>query len=220
MTIYNRNKLAVAVFAVSIISIAAGYLLAGNLQSSMAASPQNERTTIAKTVWSVIQGNEKTTTTKTVETVEHSHDGLPLHKHVVTVVVAVTETTPHGTFHDFPASQPNLPIMASNTTGNATGHAAMPGIAATPGPGGASSQEPQIVIMAREYMGGTLTVPVGTKVTWVSKDSEPHTVTSDSGLFNGMLNLNGSFSFTFTEAGTYKYHCENRPEMTGTITVK
>lgn len=215
MTVHDRSKLVVVAFAVIIISIAAGIYLAGSRQSSLAAPPPQEITNTVKTVWYLFQGNQQTTTTKTVETLVHSHDGLPLHKHDVTVQVAVTETTPHATFHDFPATQTAVPVAAADNTTGHDGHGG-----ATPAPGEAPPQGPQIMIMAREFMGGTLTVPVGTNVTWVSKDGEPHTVTSDSGLFNGAIFLNGSFSFTFTEAGIYKYHCENRPEMTGTITVK
>ena len=214
MTKQDRNKLTVIASVLFIVAIAAGLYMANNFQNAAASSPrQNEQTNIVKNVWSVIKGSEKTTTTNTLEVVMHSHDGLPQHKHVVNVEVAVTETTPHGTFHDFPATQTDAPAAVPNATGNETGHV-------MPGQGAAATDGQQIMIMNREFMGGTLTVAVGTKVTWVNMDSETHTVTSDTGLFNGMLNLNDSFSFTFTEAGTYKYHCENRPEMTGTITVK
>jgi plastocyanin len=46
-------------------------------------------------------------------------------------------------------------------------------------------------------------------------------VTADQGAFdsNG-LSPGNSFSFTFTKAGTYTYHCKIHPSMTATIMVK
>ncbi len=71
------------------------------------------------------------------------------------------------------------------------------------------------------FSSSTLTVKAGTKVTWTNSDTAPHTVTSDSGsmLNSGNLSTGQSFSFTFTEAGTYTYHCALHPSMTGTVVV-
>src|SRR3972149_4075864 len=41
--------------------------------------------------------------------------------------------------------------------------------------------------VGREFRPNILTVPVGTKVTWTNNDAEPHTVTSDTGLFDASL---------------------------------
>jgi plastocyanin len=66
----------------------------------------------------------------------------------------------------------------------------------------------------------TLTVPVGTTVTWRNTTSAPHTVTSDTGnTLNGMLSTGGTYSFTFTTAGTYAYHCSIHPFMKAMIIV-
>jgi len=69
----------------------------------------------------------------------------------------------------------------------------------------------------------TITVKVGSTITWTDKDSIGHTVTSLTGptSFNsGILSApGGTFKFTFTKAGTYTYHCMVHPSMTGTITV-
>ena len=65
-----------------------------------------------------------------------------------------------------------------------------------------------------------LEVKVGTTVTWTNKDGTNHTVTSDDGAFDsGTLRRGSSFSFTFTEAGTFTYHCNFHSGMTGGITV-
>lgn len=66
----------------------------------------------------------------------------------------------------------------------------------------------------------SLTVTAGTKVTWTNKDSTTHTVTADGGAFNHMLSPGDTFSFTFTKAGTYQYHCSIHPTMTATIVVQ
>ena len=68
-------------------------------------------------------------------------------------------------------------------------------------------------------------VAAGTKVTWTNKDSVAHTVTSGTrpnkdGKFDGQLAASGTFSFTFTAAGTYQYFCTVHSSMNGTITVK
>jgi len=65
-----------------------------------------------------------------------------------------------------------------------------------------------------------VTVKAGTTITWTNNDSAPHTATSASGLFNsGNLNKGQSFSFKFTEPGTYPYVCVYHPNMKATITV-
>lgn len=67
----------------------------------------------------------------------------------------------------------------------------------------------------------TITVPVGTKVTWVNKDDIPHTVTSDTKLFaSRALDTDQQFSFTFTAPGTNNYYCSMHPKMTGKVIVK
>jgi len=67
----------------------------------------------------------------------------------------------------------------------------------------------------------TLTVPVGTTVTWTNNDSTTHTVTADDGSFDsGNVDRGGTFSFTFSTAGTINYHCKIHPNMTASITVQ
>jgi len=53
-----------------------------------------------------------------------------------------------------------------------------------------------------------LRIQVGETVTWSNRDSFAHTITSDDGLFDsGLLEEGGSWSWTFTTPGTYRYHC-------------
>jgi plastocyanin len=67
----------------------------------------------------------------------------------------------------------------------------------------------------------SLTVAVGSTVTWSNLDDEPHTVVSDTGLFrSGALDTAGTFSFRFDKPGTYHFTCSIHPRMVGTIVVR
>lgn len=83
-----------------------------------------------------------------------------------------------------------------------------------------SAADTAITIQGFAFSPATITVPVGTKVTWTNKDPATHTVTSDTGLFDSKnLTTGGTFSFTFTQAGSFAYHCNIHPRMTATIVV-
>lgn len=63
-------------------------------------------------------------------------------------------------------------------------------------------------------------VRVGQTVTWVNRDANSHTVTSNSGAFDsGDVPSGGSWTHTFTQAGAYDYHCSPHPWMRGTVVV-
>ena len=64
-----------------------------------------------------------------------------------------------------------------------------------------------------------MTIRVGTTVTWTNKDDGEHTVTSDDGVFNGSVTDGATFSFTFTEAGEFPYHCDIHRSMKTKIIV-
>jgi plastocyanin len=67
----------------------------------------------------------------------------------------------------------------------------------------------------------TLTVPVGTTVTWTNSDDIPHTSVSTEGVFKSkVLDTDEKFSYTFIKAGTYPYYCTIHPKMTGTVVVQ
>ena len=83
--------------------------------------------------------------------------------------------------------------------------------------GGGSTVE----IMNFMFMPGSLTVPVGTTVTWKFDDSTDHTVSADDNSFASSPMPNGqTFTHTFSTAGTVAYHCSIHPFMKGTIIVK
>ena len=66
----------------------------------------------------------------------------------------------------------------------------------------------------------TLTVISGTTILWTNKDVISHTVTSDAGLFDsGTLKSGDTFSYTFSAAGPYTYHCSIHSTMVGSVIV-
>ena len=78
-----------------------------------------------------------------------------------------------------------------------------------------------IYIQNMAFSPSTITVAVGTTLKWTNLDNVGHTVTSTTSLFSsGTLNQSGTFSFTFSTAGTYNYKCSIHPTMTGTVIVQ
>ena len=74
---------------------------------------------------------------------------------------------------------------------------------------------------ASAYVPNPLTVAQGAVVTWSNSDSTTHDVVADGGSFDsGRMNQNGTFSMTFTQKGTFTYHCSIHPTMTGTVVVQ
>jgi plastocyanin len=67
----------------------------------------------------------------------------------------------------------------------------------------------------------TTEIGVNNTVVWKNEDTDWHTATSDIPEFNsGMIQPGGSFTHTFLRAGTYTYHCDPHPWMTGVVIVK
>src|SRR5690242_8901586 len=60
----------------------------------------------------------------------------------------------------------------------------------------------------------TLKVHPGDTVTWTNHDEEPHTVAAGDGSFRSPgMDSNATFSFTFTNPGSYDYICSIHPSM-------
>ena len=68
----------------------------------------------------------------------------------------------------------------------------------------------------------TLTLSVGTTVTWINHDNVPHVVSSAGNRFkkSTVLRTGQTFSHSFVATGTYSYLCSIHPRMTGKIIVK
>jgi plastocyanin len=78
----------------------------------------------------------------------------------------------------------------------------------------------EVFIQGMAFNPATITVAANTTIKWTNKDGGAHTVTSNTGLFeSGTLVTGAAYSFTFTSAGTYPYHCTFHPTMTATVVV-
>ena len=85
-----------------------------------------------------------------------------------------------------------------------------------------------------QFSPGSTQISVGSQVTWTNTGQSVHTVTSDSGQwdsgsisapssggdpYGGGGSAGGSYSRTFSQAGTFLYHCSIHANMNGTVTV-
>lgn len=72
--------------------------------------------------------------------------------------------------------------------------------------------------VANGFVPKTITVQVGTTVTWTNRDTVVHNVSSDA--FNsGDIAPGETYQRTFNQVGSYDYNCSIHPSMTGTINV-
>ncbi len=86
------------------------------------------------------------------------------------------------------------------------------------GPAAEEKDKYEVVIDNFSFGPAELTVPKGTKVTWVNRDDVPHTVVSTEGKFKSQaLDTDEKFSFVFNDAGTYEYYCSLHPKMTAKV---
>jgi amicyanin len=68
----------------------------------------------------------------------------------------------------------------------------------------------------------SITVKVGTTVTWTNGDADPHNVISRGSrgpLRSPTLHRGNTYKHTFTKTGRYAYLCTIHPYMTGTVVV-
>jgi plastocyanin len=84
----------------------------------------------------------------------------------------------------------------------------------------AKAEDTKVMIDNFTFEPAQLTVKVGTTVTWTNRDDIPHTIVSAGKFRSKTMDTDGTFSFTFTTAGEYKYFCSLHPHMTGTVKVE
>ena len=90
-----------------------------------------------------------------------------------------------------------------------------PGSAATAG----ASAAARVSVVDNAFQPRALRVQKGTRVKWTHKGNNPHTVTSNAGLFDESLSPGETFARRFSKKGRYPYHCEIHDGMTGVIRV-
>src|SRR5262245_36736569 len=127
-----------------------------------------------------------------------------------------------------PTTSPSISFQSGMPPGM-SGMPAMSGMQAPPAPASGSttpadSPPPQggtsVNITDFKFDPPTLTVPVGTTVTWINKDEEPHTIAAKGGSFRSPgMDTNGTYSYKFTTAGSFDYICSIHPFMAGTVVV-
>jgi plastocyanin len=70
------------------------------------------------------------------------------------------------------------------------------------------------------FVPATLTVAVGSTVTWTNQDEEPHTVVANDGSFRSPgMGSQATYSHTFATAGKFDYVCSIHPFMHATVVV-
>ncbi len=124
-------------------------------------------------------------------------------------------------------AQPSINFGQASATPGMVGHGTAAAPAATSAETSSTAAPPAtpqagnaVSINNFKFDPATLTVPVGTTVTWTSQDEEPHTVAAKDGSFHSPgLDTHGTYSFTFTTPGTFDYVCSIHPFMTGTVVV-
>ena len=85
------------------------------------------------------------------------------------------------------------------------------------------SVQGRVVITGTQFLPSNITVRKGMTVKWVycePRNSDPHTTTSNSGLWDsGLLSTGDTFPHVFAAIGAFAYHCIPHPERQATVTV-
>jgi plastocyanin len=93
-----------------------------------------------------------------------------------------------------------------------------------PAPGASTSataSDNTVSIKDMAFTPNNLQIKVGATVTWVNNDTVQHTVTSDTKVFDsGPIEPGANFTYTFTQAGSFAYHCDIHKSMIATIAVQ
>lgn len=114
----------------------------------------------------------------------------------------------------------STPTPATTAAPASAAPGSAPPSAAQSGAGGGAAGASAVTIQNFAFNPPTLTVKVGTEVTWTNQDSTTHTVTFDTGgTKSGDLAQGATYKQTFSSAGTLAYHCSIHPTMTATVTV-
>jgi len=86
------------------------------------------------------------------------------------------------------------------------------------------SNDAYVPIRGFTFQRDTVRVAVGTRVTWVNCESppaDPHTATSDNGVWDSpLIPVGQTYSRVFDTPGTFPYHCIPHPFMHGVVIVQ
>ena len=127
------------------------------------------------------------------------------------------------------ATQPTAPPASSTAAATSAASDSMPGMTGMSAPQGSDTAQQgapvatnAIAIKNFAFAPDTVTVKVGSTITWTNSDQEPHTVTSKDNngpLRSPTMNSGATYSYTFTTPGKYEYLCTIHPFMVATVVV-
>lgn len=127
------------------------------------------------------------------------------------------------------ACSPTGGATSAPTTGPTTGTAATNPPAATTGTGTADVCAPDTSgaaavvsagIEGNTFLPASISAKVGDVITWTNSDGVAHGIQVDDGpRCTGAIAGRGTGSTTFSEAGTFPFHCFVHPSMKGTFTI-
>ena len=92
--------------------------------------------------------------------------------------------------------------------------------------GAPGSRDAGVVVRLFQFQPSPLEVAAGAAVTWTNHDDTLHTVTSGTpgaadGRFDGSLaGKETTYTFTFSQPGTYAYFCSRHDSMQGEVRVQ
>ena len=167
-------------------------------------------------------------------------------KTTLAVIEAAGENDPATLYSDLRAAYAHMPMIANPLAGAIIAQfpdifgMEMPAEMMMEMPGEMAEEKPmeeapaekavamtvEVDIKTFAFDPAVMEIPVGTTVIWTNRDAVNHTVTSgipgtvDGTFDSGNFNQDGTFSFTFTEAGSFDYFCQRHNHMRGTIVVK
>lgn len=114
---------------------------------------------------------------------------------------------------------------ATATAGPTTEAAVTPTEVGTAVPDAEGEADATVTVEGLTFLEGSITVPAGSPVTFINRDTVGHTVTSGepgnaTGVFDESLPSSGEATITVDEPGTYAYFCQIHPSMTGELVVE
>jgi YVTN family beta-propeller protein len=134
----------------------------------------------------------------------------------------VTDTIPVGNApRKIVVQSGNVPVSAGAQPAP-SGPAKSSSAPQTPAPAVVADQGQSAVSIAKfAFVPATITISAGQSITWTNTDPVAHTATSDDKVWDsGNLSPNASFTTTFSQPGTYAYHCTIHPFIRGTVVVQ
>ncbi len=115
-----------------------------------------------------------------------------------------------------------VPITLSRYIPALRPRAPAPPVAAAPAAGGRTTTDTVRAAMRQlAYTPTQIEVAVGTTVVWSNDSPLAHTVTADdAGFDSGLIDAGKRWSYTFSKAGTFPFHCTPHPFMKGVVVVR